>query len=158
MVAHAYSQETGFVGAGLTAEQRVFTHIKEALRVMVDWRAPTVSQVRKRASVRFALRSFCRHLERLMEFEETGGYLPSVSEQRPNWDVRIGRLRAEHGDLRQRINRLVPQIDDEGVWQSERFESACASIRELLAEVDRHDREEIALLQETLLWDEGGEG
>lgn len=152
------ANEADFVGAGLTAEQRVFTHIKQALRVMVEWRAPSVSQGRKRSSVRFALRSFCRHLERLMEFEEKGGYLPNVVDQRPNWEHRVGQLRAEHSDLRQRIDRLAPQIDDEGVWQSERFDSACAAIRELLDTVDRHDRDEIALLQETLLWDEGGEG
>ncbi|QDT68424.1 hypothetical protein MalM25_13460 [Planctomycetes bacterium MalM25] len=152
------AREASFVDAGLTAEQRVFAHIKEALRVMVEWRAPTVSQGRKRSSVRFALRSFCRHLERLMEFEEEGGYLPNVVDQRPNWEIRVGRLRAEHSDLRQRIDRLAPQIDDEGVWETERFESACAAIRELLDQVDQHDRDEIALLQETLLWDEGGEG
>lgn len=152
------ANNAGFVGAGLTAEQRVFAHIKQALRVMVEWRAPTISQGRKRSSVRFALRSFCRHLERLMQFEEQGGYLPSVAEHRPNWEHRLDQLRAEHHDLRARINHLAPQLEDEGVWQSERFEAACSAIRELLDRVDRHDRDEIALLQETMLTDEGGEG
>lgn len=139
-------------------EQQIFSHIKQALRVMVEWRAPTVSQGRKRSSVRFALRSFCRHLERLMNFEEEGGYLPTVVTARPNWEHRVDLLRAEHQKLRDHIHRLSPQIDDEGVWQSERFDSACLAIRELLAEVDRHDRDEITLLQETLTMDEGGEG
>lgn len=142
----------------LTAEQQLFTHIKQALRVMVEWRAPSISQSRKRSSVRFALRSFCRHLERLMSFEEEGGYLPSVAATRPNWENRVDLLREEHRHLREQINRLTPQLDDEGLWQSERFESACLAIRELLDEVDRHDRDEIALLQDTLLCDEGGEG
>lgn len=142
----------------LTTEQQIFSHIKQALRVMVDWRAPAVSQGRKRTSVRFALRSFCRHLERLMSFEEQGGYLPNVTSSRPNWEHRVDLLRAEHQRLRDHINRLTPQIDDEGVWQTERFESACRAIRELLDEVDRHDRDEIALLQETHVMDEGGEG
>ncbi|TWT94040.1 hypothetical protein Pla108_37520 [Botrimarina colliarenosi] len=143
---------------GLTTEQQVFSHIKQALRVMVDWRAPSVSQSRKRSSVRFALRSFCRHLERLMSFEEEGGYLPGVSSVRPNWEHRVDLLRAEHKQLREHIGKLIPQIEDEGVWQSERFESACRAIRELLDEVDRHDRDEITLLQETHTMDEGGEG
>lgn len=151
------NQSTSAV-SGLTAEQHVFSHIKQALRVMVEWRAPTVSQGRKRSSVRFALRSFCRHLERLMTFEEEGGYLPSVTLQRPNWENRVGHLKGEHEQLREQISRLAPQLDDEGVWQSERFDTACAAIRRLLDAVDAHDREEIALLQETLLWDEGGEG
>lgn len=151
-------KQPGFETTALCAEQRVFCHIKEALRVMVDWRAPAVSQNRKRSSVRFALRSFCRHLERLMDFEEQGGYLPSVSDSRPNWERRVNHLRTEHRELRRRMDRLAPQIADEGVWRSERFESACAAIRQLLDEVDQHDRDEVALLQETLLLDEGGEG
>lgn len=142
----------------LTDEQRIFSHIKNSLRVMVEWRAPVVSQVRKRTSVRFALRSFCRHLERLMAFEEQGGYLPNVVSSRPNWENRVNQLREEHSHLREQIGQLVPQIEDEALWQSERFESACRAIRDLLEEVDQHDREEVALLQETLLWDEGGEG
>lgn len=144
--------------SGLTAEQQIFSHIKQALRVTVEWRAPTVSQDRKRSSVRFALRSFCRHLERLMAFEEEGGYLPTVAIQQPNWESRVGHLREEHQQLREQISQLVPQIDDEGVWQSDRFDTACTAISHLLDQVDAHDREEIALLQETLLWDEGGEG
>ncbi|MEQ8849559.1 hemerythrin domain-containing protein [Botrimarina sp.] len=144
--------------AALSAEHRIFNHIKHALRVMVEWQAPAVSASRKRSSVRFALRSFCRHLERLMQFEEQGGYLPPVATARPNWERQLSHLRQEHTDLRQRINRLVPQLADEDVWQSEKFDSACAAIRQLLDEVDRHDRDERALLQETLLWDEGGEG
>ena len=144
--------------ANLTAEQRIFEHVKNALRVMVEWRAPSVSQSRKRSSVRFALRSFCRHLERLMAFEEEGGYLPTVSNARPNWAHRAQQLQAEHAELRQQIGRLKPQIDDEQLWDSGRFEAACAAIRDLLESVDRHDRDEISLLQEAMLWDEGGEG
>jgi hypothetical protein len=34
----------------------------------------------------------------------------------------------------------------------------CEEIRSLLEEVDRHDEEEVNLLQDTLLSDEGGEG
>lgn len=142
----------------LPAEQRLFDHVKQALRVMVEWRAPAVSLERKQSGVRFALRSFCRHLERLMEFEERGGYLDAISDSRPNWQTRVVRLRAEHAQLRERIGRLTPQLDDTAAWRAERFDDACETIRELLDDVDQHDREEIALIQETLLFDEGGEG
>lgn len=142
----------------LNSEQRLLQHIKKALRVMVEWRAPAISQSRKRSSVRFALRSFCRHLERVMAFEESGGYLPSVDSTKPNWQSRLQKLRAEHRELREQIDRLSPQIDDASLWQSARFDQVCAEIRELLDQVDRHDRDEIALLQESLLVDEGGEG
>lgn len=142
--------------AELSAEQRLFSHVKQALRVMVEWRAPAVSQRRKRTSVRFALRSFCRHLERLMAFEEQGGYLPGVAAERPNWRGRVDQLAQEHAGLRDRIQRLGPVIDDPSVWESDQFDGACLEIRELLDEVDRHDRDEIALLQESFTVDEGG--
>lgn len=140
------------------AEQRVLDHIKGALRVMVDWRAPAVSLDRKKTSVRFALRSFCRHLERLMVFEERGGYLESLSDTRPNWEVRVEGLREDHEHLRELMQEIAPHLDEGDWWSHEQFDSTCGVIRELLDEVDRHDRSEIALLQEALLIDEGGEG
>ncbi|MGL4514529.1 MAG: hemerythrin domain-containing protein [Lacipirellulaceae bacterium] len=139
-------------------EQQILEHIKGALRVMVEWRAPSASRDRKQSSVRFALDSFCRHLERLMVFEERGGYLANIAEARPQWQWRLSRLRAEHARIRERVNRLAPSVADPTVWSDDRFEESCHAIRELLDEVDEHGREEIALLQDTLLYDEGGEG
>jgi hypothetical protein len=139
-------------------EHQVFEHIKGALRVMVEWRAPSVSVRRKQSSVRFALDSFCRHLERLMEFEERGGYLANIAESRPHWQVRLTRLRAEHDEIRERVKRLAPRVDEASLWTDAHFEQSCVAIRELLDDVDRHDDEEVALLQDTLLYEEGGEG
>lgn len=141
-----------------TSEQQMISRLTDALRVMVEWRAPSISQDRKQSSVRFVLRSFCRHLERLMNFEEQGGYLTGVSEKRPCWESRVIKLRAEHEQLRSRIERLAPEINDADAWRAGRFEAVCGAIRELLDEVEDHDRREVALLQETMLCDVGGEG
>lgn len=141
-----------------TTEQRVLSHLTQALRVMVEWRAPSISEGRRQSSVRFALRSFCRHLERLMNFEEQGGYLSGVAEENPCWDQRVRRLRDEHSDLRARIDRLAPQLDDPSAWKADRFEGVCLAIRDLLDEVEHHDDAEVALLQDAAMRDEGGEG
>lgn len=151
-------QNSGSTAISPSSEEVILGRLKGALRVMVDWRAPAVSQDRKQSTVRFVLRSFCRHLERLMRFEEQGGYLTNVSEKRPCWQARVHKLREEHSRLRNRMDRLAPQLDDADAWQAERFEAVCVAIRELLDEVEDHDREEVALLQETLLCDVGGEG
>lgn len=144
--------------AGIGVEQQVLGRVKDSLRVMIEWRAPAVSLARKRSSVRDALRSFCRRLEQLMNFEEEGGYLADVADTRPNWHIRLCQLRDEHENLRQRIEHLTPQINDSLSWEGSRFDSACIEICELLDQVERHDRNEIALLQETILTEEGGEG
>lgn len=140
------------------ADQQIFEHMKDALRVVVEWRAPAVSLDRKRASVRETLKNFCQHLERLMEFEEEDGYLATVADMRPNWCDRVSRLLEDHQDLRLRIGRLVPQVSNTISWDDDSFDCACSEINELLDRVDRHDRNEIALLQEAMLNDVGGEG
>ena len=43
-------------------------------------------------------------------------------------------------------------------WEESRFEQICGELRELIADVDRHNEREIELLQESTLVDEGGEG
>lgn len=148
---HVANQEQG-------ADQQVLEHMKDALRVVVEWQAPAVSLDRKRASVRETLNKFCQHLERLMVFEEEDGYLNAVADTRPNWHEKVNQLREDHHELRQRINRLVPQFTETVSWSMETFDRTCSEISELLDRVDHHDRNEIALLQETMLNEEGGEG
>ncbi len=140
------------------AEQQILEHMKEALRVVVEWRAPLVSLNRKQASVRKTLKDFCYHLEQLMDFEEEDGYLSGVTAVRPNWYERMSQLRKDHQDLRQRISQLVPKVNETLSWSVETFDRTCSDISDLLDQVDRHDRNEIALLQESMINDVGGEG
>lgn len=139
-------------------EHQTLEHIKKALRVTLAWDAPAVSMERKRSSVQFTLQSFCRHLERLMNIEETDGYLDRVAEDKPNLHCRIERLSRDHEYFRQRVHELPPALDHLHEWENNEFEDACQQIRRLLDDVDRHDQDEVKLLQEALSYDEGGEG
>lgn len=139
-------------------EHQTLEHIKGALRVTVDWQAPSVSQARKKSSIRFALQSFCRHLERLMKIEEEDGYLDVVAEENPCLSHRISQLAEDHKHFRQRLKELVPRLAEVPDWQDEEFEGVCDEIKSFLDEVDRHDHDEVRLLQETMTMDEGGEG
>jgi hypothetical protein len=53
---------------------------------------------------------------------------------------------------------MAPDIAALPALAEEDFEFVCSQIEELLDRVDQHDVEEIELLQDTLLCDEGGEG
>ena len=139
-------------------EHQILDHVKQALRVTLDWKVPTVGLPRKLSSVQFTLKSFKRHLERLMDLEEQNGYMLIVGEMKPNMALRVEQLEQEHEGFRQRIRELLPEVEGLSEYQSEAFDNACSAIRNLLAEIDRHDADEIDLLQETLLYDEGGEG
>jgi len=139
-------------------EHQVLVHIKQALLVTLDWNAPVVSMPRKLSSLQFTMKSFRRHLERVMSIEEAGGYLDEFADAKPNLQSRIDCLNGDHARFRARIRQLVAKLDQLAEWEEEAFGSLCLEIRQLLCDVDRHNTQEIELLQESLLMDEGGEG
>jgi hemerythrin-like domain-containing protein len=139
-------------------EHQVLNHVKQALRVTLDWDAPVVSLPRKLSSLQFTMKSFRRHLERVMSIEEEDGYLEEAVDAKPNMQSRIDVLAADHQRIRARLKQIVPRLDTINEWQDEEFNAVCDEIRELLDGLDRHDAAEIELLQEAMLMDEGGEG
>lgn len=139
-------------------EHQVLDHVKQALRVTLDWKTPSVGLPRKASSLQFALQSFQRHLQRLMEFEERDGYMVVVAESNPNLEVRIRSLEDDHESFRRTMDELAPAIAELATATGDDFERICDAVACLLDSVDRHDAEEIELIQEAMLYDAGGEG
>ncbi|HYO24748.1 MAG TPA: hemerythrin domain-containing protein [Lacipirellulaceae bacterium] len=139
-------------------EHQILDHVKQALRITLEWKAPAFGLPRKMSSVQFTMRSFARHLQRMMDLEERDGYLAVVLEEKPNMDTRLKRLQREHREFRAQIEALEPEVASLPALPEEKFELVCSQIMELLDRVDQHDVAEIELIQETLLHDEGGEG
>ena len=151
---------SGIHQSGNTAwtEHQILNHVKQSLRVTLDWKVPSVGLSRKLSSLLFILKSYQRHLERLMKLEEENGYMEVVSDTKPNMQCRIDRLVQDHVQFRNNVGALLPMVEGMTDCRSEQLEEVCNNIHDLLAFVDRHDAEEIELLQESFLYDEGGEG
>ncbi|MCH2115514.1 MAG: hypothetical protein MK171_11470 [Pirellulales bacterium] len=143
---------------GAWMEHKMLDHVKDALRVTLDWKVPSVGLSRKLSSVQFALKAFQRHLERMMDLEERDGYMVFVAEAKPNMLLRVEHLEREHDLFRCEIRNLLPEVEALSEHQNDEFEDVCSNIRQLLERIDKHDVDEIDLMQETLLCDEGGEG
>jgi predicted nuclease with TOPRIM domain len=139
-------------------EHAVLDHIKQALRVTLDWQAPEVSLPRKASSLQFTIQSLQRHLDRLMRIEEEGGYLNIVQEAKPHLRDRLELLAADHDSFRQRLKGLSTELSGLNEWQEEHFDRLATDLRQLLDDVDEHDRHEVDLLQRSLLDEEGGGG
>jgi hemerythrin-like domain-containing protein len=139
-------------------EHQVLQHIKQAIRVTLDWQAPEVSLPRKLSSLQFTIKSFQRHLERVMSIEEEGGYMAGVVDEKPYMQDRIDDLAGDHARFRARLRRLMPELDRINEWETSRFEAAMDDLRSLIDEVDEHDEREINLLLESISVDDGGEG
>lgn len=139
-------------------EHQILDHVKQALRVTLDWKTPAIGLPRKASSLQFTLNSFNRHLQRLMDFEEQDGYMVVVAETDPNLELRIKSLEDDHRRFRRTLQEFQPAIDELAACTGERLEVICEEVAKLLDAVDRHDADEIELIQEAILMDTGGEG
>jgi hemerythrin-like domain-containing protein len=139
-------------------EHQIFEHIKQALLVTLNWQAPSVSMPRKLSSMQFTLKSFQRHFDRVLTIEDEGGYMADVLECKPYMEERIEHLSQDHNRFRDRLRKLMPQLNDIKEWDEPRFEQVCDDLRSLIAAIDHHNEQEVELLQESMLVDDGGEG
>jgi len=139
-------------------EHQVFEHIKQALLVTLNWQVPVVGIPRKLSSLQFTIKSFQRHLDRIISIEEEGGYMADAMESKPYFQDRVEQLQKEHSRFRERLRKLIPELNDTKEWDEVRFNRICDDLRSLVADLDRHNEREIELLQESTCVDEGGEG
>ncbi len=139
-------------------EHQVFEHIKQALLVTLNWQAPSVSMPRKLSSMQFTIKSFQRHFDRVISIEVEGGYMADVLDAKPYMEERITHLAGDHARFRERLRKLIPELNDIKEWEEPRFEQVCDDLRSLIADVDRHNEQEVELLQDSMLMDDGGEG
>ncbi|MCC7475448.1 MAG: hemerythrin domain-containing protein [Pirellulales bacterium] len=146
------------VSSSACMEHQVFEHIKQALLVTIHWQAPAVSMPQKLSSLQFTMKSFQRHFERVVAIEETGGYMADATLCKPYVQDRVEHLAKEHHSLRHRIGNLDAMLSDIKEWEDSKFDLACDELLQLIEDLDRHNQTEIELLQESMLFDEGGEG
>lgn len=144
--------------SAICMEHQILEHVKQAMRVTLNWHAPDVSLPRKLSSLQFTIKSFQRHLERVMNLEEEGGYMAEVVDDKPYLQNRITFLAGDHQRFRDRLRKLLPELNAISEWERPRFVEVCDDLTALLDEIDRHDKREIELLQESAVVDDGGEG
>ena len=72
--------------------------------------------------------------------------------------VEGSRPHLDHVRFRERLRKLIPQLNDIKEWEEPRFNQVCDELRSLIADIDRHNEQEVELLQESMLVDDGGEG
>ena len=146
------------VAAQCRAENEILRHVKAGLRLSLDLEVRAVGLDRKLSSVRFTTQSFRRHMQRLFDLEEDGGYMVIVGELKPHLTERAVELRLEHDEFRSSLNRIEPTMEMLQPDDCQRLGDVCNELAELLNRLDEHDEKESDLLLEACNNDEGGEG
>ena len=108
-------------------EHQILDHVKQALRVTLDWKAPSIRLPRKMSSVQFTTKSFTRHLLRMIDLEE----MRRLHGGRPRGEAepgrRIKRLRtATTSEFRARLEELEPEIEAMEALPEDQFEFVCS--------------------------------
>jgi len=139
-------------------EHTALQNLKDALRLTLEWQAPSVKRARKLASLAFIIRALQRHLEQQLALEEFDGYMSHVHDAKPNLVRRTEQLRADHDFFRHTLRKLLPNVEQVCPNDEHHFEHLCDELDQLLKRIEQHDQAEATLLYEALLTDEGGEG
>ncbi len=146
------------IAAQTLLEHRTLEYVKQALRVTVNWDVDSVGADRKLSSVRFIADSLQRHLLRLMELEESGGYMQAVVDEKPHLADQIVRLRADHEVFRREMETLLPGFPDGESLAEAALPQTGEALVTFLDKLDEHDRRETDLIQVAFCEDDGGEG
>jgi hypothetical protein len=131
----------------LRAGRELRGSLAELRQLLSNCKDPTIALAR--------LDDLHRSLEAHFRFEEAGGYLRDVLAQAPGSAVEAGRLRAQHATLLAALDRLQAEV--EGCLETPRWEGARAAFARFREELERHERAEVHLVQESVLTDLGAE-
>lgn len=138
-------------------EHELLGHIMSSLRSIVAWKVSDTGASRKLSSLTFVTHAFQRHFDRLMTLEEQDGYMCMVISENPALSESVDALCLEHEEFRSEINRLVSQLEHLNPDDCGQVELVSGELLALLSDIDRHGCQEIQLIQQALLQDEGGE-
>jgi Hemerythrin HHE cation binding domain len=139
-------------------EQDMLKHIMEGLRISAGWPVLGPDASRKLSSLRFVAQSFQRHLEHLLALEEHDGYMDLVLRCAPHLGRATDVLKDEHEQFRSEARRLVLRLERLPATDLAALDKVCSDLLVVLGKIEEHNAKEIALLQEALDRDEGGEG
>jgi hemerythrin-like domain-containing protein len=131
-------------------EHEVVARVSDALRTAIGW-SHHGGVSRKAESVRFLGESFQRHLERMLDLEEHGGYLELLAKSHPQLGGELKRLGQEHEQFRYQIDAALARLEQLSDPNQAELDQVLDELTSLLAQIDSHNKSEMRLLQEVVL-------
>lgn len=139
-------------------EHQTLKHVMEALRTVLNWHPPEAGMPRKLNSLRFITGSLQRHLQHMLSLEEEDGYMTHIVASNPQLAPQVDALRRQHDEFRESVQQIVAGLEKTPTSGPQQISADCECLVVLLEKLDKHSLEEIDLVQEAFLRDEGGEG
>ena len=143
----SYAEELRPILNQTRVEHDMLAHARDALASTLDWQTVGETFTRKLSSLRFAVKAYHEHLERVLAIEECDGYIDFICEESPWLTERVNQLRAEHDDFRAEINEIATKLDRLLPTDHAALNAMSRRIQVLLEAFTNHSERELALLQ-----------
>jgi hypothetical protein len=139
-------------------ELAILLSLEQSLRVALQWMTRERGNGRKLSTLRFASRSFERHLTRTRVLADFGGYMHAITDANPHlasgveamWDVRE--------ELQAKFERIMLRLEYVSPDDAPAFGQVCAELEGYLEDLKQHGKKELELLQHSLTQEQGGKG
>jgi hypothetical protein len=146
-----------------TAEQaeielRILLGIEQSLRIALQWMTRERGNSHKLSTLRFAARSFERHLIRTRVLADHGGYLHSITDDNPHLASEVKAVWDAREELQANFERIILRLEYVSPDDPAALGEVCAELERYLDQLNTHGEKEMELLQHSLTQVEGGEG
>src|SRR5690606_15164611 len=95
--------------------------------------------------------SFQRHLERMLDLEEKGGYLELLPESHPELLPQVNQFRKEHEAFRHSMDAVLLELEQLDSPSQPELDAVLERLSVLLTDIDHHNKREMQLLQDAVL-------
>lgn len=139
-------------------ELEILLGIENSLRIALQWMTRDRGNSHKLATLRFAARSFERHLTRTWLLADHGGYLHLITDANPHLVGEVAALQNVREALQKNLERIILQLEYVSADDASSLGQVCSEMERHLADLEAHGRKEMRLLQHSFAQEEGGSG
>jgi len=139
-------------------ELAILLGLERSLRIVLQWMTRDRGNSHKLATLRFAARSFERHLTRVRVLADHGGYMHLITDTTPHLASEAGALRNEREELQAGFERIIVRLEYVSPDDTVAFNQVCADLNRYLEDLKAHGQKEMQLLQHSFAQEEGGSG
>ena len=139
-------------------ELAILLGIEQSLRIALQWMTRDRGNGHKLSTLRFAARSFERHLTRTRVLADHGGYMHSITDANPHLASKVRALRDVREELQANFERIILRLEYVSPDDAAAFGEVCAELECYLEQLKTHAQKEMELLQHSFTQVEGGSG
>lgn len=142
----------------IEVEISILLGIEQSIRRALQWMTRDRGNTHKLETLRFAARSFERHLTRTRALADDGGYMHAITDANPHLAGEVKALKGEREALQVNFERIILQLEDVSPNDAAAFSGVCIELDHFLDDLDTHGQREMSLLQHSFVQEEGGSG